>query len=171
MQSFWHKLLISIVQDTRPNFLYIFKTRSLIEVWTFQRQDEDPSSIDAGAFVEQCGLPPKGCDESNSEDWNRRSLQGTEVCFQLIEHYASYSFRWIYLEYFFTFFSRAVGGVRKRQSGSSNTAADCNFSKGIKVNKYDKKSFLPPNLSRLRCASGTTWATRQTSIGRHPLDR
>lgn len=28
---------------------------------------------------------------------------------------------------------RASGGVRKRQSGSSNTAADCNFSKGIKA--------------------------------------
>ena len=48
-------------------------------------------------------------------------------------------------------FSRAVGGVRKRQSGSSNTAADCNFSKGIKVHifrdcsensKVDLQTFL-----------------------------
>lgn len=29
--------------------------------------------------------------------------------------------------------TRAVGGVRKRQSGSPNTAADCNFAKGIKA--------------------------------------
>ena len=40
------------------------------------------------------------------------------------------------------YFSRAVGGVRKRQSGSSNTAADCNFSKGIKVNKNGHKNYL-----------------------------
>ena len=32
--------------------------------------------------------------------------------------------------------------MRKRQSGSSNTAADCNFSKGIKVGSFVEKTFL-----------------------------
>ena len=32
--------------------------------------------------------------------------------------------------------------MRKRQSGSSNTAADCNFSKGIKVRSFVEKTFV-----------------------------
>ena len=77
------------------------------------------------------------------------------------------------LDIFSFWFSRAVGGVRKRQSGSSNTAADCNFSKGIKVGSLDLllRKLLLTHLSRLRCACGTTWATQQTSIGRLPLGR
>ena len=34
---------------------------------------------------------------------------------------------------YLTMTPRAVSKVSKRQSGSSNTAADCNFSKGIKA--------------------------------------
>ena len=107
----------------------------------FQRKHEGLHSIFAGSYVEECDLPSKGCGESNSEDWSRTPIQRTKVSVWL--KYLIFQFLfWSNLIIILSsavwsnviiILSRAVGGVRKRQSGSSNTAADCNFSKGIKV--------------------------------------
>ena len=157
----------------------------------FQRQHEGLHSIFAGSYVEECDLPSKGCGESNSEDWSRTPIQRAKVSVcqkALINIYSKFDYKFVQRCLFWSdviiILFRAVGGVRKRQSGSSNTAADCNFSKGIKV--FVLFSFLKGikmqqnvvfytivchhnNRSkplRLRCASGTTLATQLIFIGR-----
>ena len=57
------------------------------------------------------------------------------------------SFHGIFWEYSSFYFFRAVGGVRKRQSGSSNTAADCNFSKGIIQYNKDNRNGATSNIT------------------------
>ena len=106
----------------------------------FQRKHEGLHSIFAGSYVEECDLPSKGCGESNSEDWSRTPIQRAKVSVcqkALINIYSKFDYKFVQRCLFWSdviiILFRAVGGVRKRQSGSSNTAADCNFSKGIKV--------------------------------------
>ena len=105
----------------------------LLKSKLFRDNMKTPVAFMLGLFLSNVACLPqdvaKVTQKTETEDLSRERRYDSNLL-----NTTSYSHRRISWENLIIFcFPRAVGGVRKRQSGSSNTAADCNFSKGIKV--------------------------------------
>ena len=117
-----------------PKMLSLLKARFfLLKSKLFRDNMKTPIAFMLGLFLSNVACLPqdvaKVTQKTETEDLSRERRYDSNLL-----NTTSYSHRRISWENLIIFcFPRAVGGVRKRQSGSSNTAADCNFSKGIKV--------------------------------------
>ena len=137
---------MSIIYDIRPKF-YVGTYQKLefflLKSELFRDKMKTPIAVMLGLLLTNVACLPKdvataiqnnvatAMQKTETEELSRerRSASSFLNTFKVI---LSVKNIWNILSFYF---SRAVGGVRKRQSGSSNTAADCNFSKGIKVFK------------------------------------